>query len=76
MYLTWVRESTRAPVSRTYPPTCQGIQLASVRARRSAQMKDDERRAHADLVIDNDGSLDELRVRVSEIWAERFPLGR
>jgi dephospho-CoA kinase len=36
--------------------------------RLDAQLPDAERRRHADLVIENDGTLDELRARVEEAW--------
>jgi len=36
--------------------------------RMAAQLDDDERRKHADLVIENDGDLETLRARVTAAW--------
>ena len=41
---------------------------ADVRARMARQASREERLAKADLVIDNSGSLDDLRARVDEAW--------
>jgi dephospho-CoA kinase len=42
------------------------------RARMAAQASDDQRRAVADVVIENNGTLDELRAAVDEVWRERL----
>jgi dephospho-CoA kinase len=42
---------------------------ADARARIANQASRDERRAVADRVIDNSGSMDELRAQVDEIWS-------
>jgi dephospho-CoA kinase len=47
----------------------RGMTADAVNARIAAQASDDERRAVADVVIHNDGTLDELRARVDEFWA-------
>jgi dephospho-CoA kinase len=47
-----------------------GLSTEQAEARLAAQLTDDERRTHADVVIPNDGSLAELRQRVDEAWAE------
>jgi dephospho-CoA kinase len=47
-----------------------GLSTEQAEARLAAQLTDDERRSHADVVIPNDGSLAELRQRVDEAWAE------
>ena len=39
-----------------------------IEARMAAQLSDDERRAHADLVIENTGDLEALRKRVTAAW--------
>jgi dephospho-CoA kinase len=41
-------------------------------ARIRAQASDEQRRAVADVVIVNDGTIDELRDRVDEVWRERL----
>ena len=43
----------------------------AIRARMESQMLQADRLAHADAVIDNNGSLDELRDRVHVIWNAR-----
>ena len=47
----------------------RGMDEHDVRRRMGAQASRDERRARADRVILNDGSLDDLRRRVDEVWA-------
>jgi dephospho-CoA kinase len=46
----------------------RGLTRAEVTRRIEAQMPDAERRRHADLVIENDGTLAELRARVEAAW--------
>ncbi|MEW1549170.1 dephospho-CoA kinase [Streptomyces tsukubensis] len=48
----------------------RGMTESDARARMAAQAGRDERRAVADLIIDNDGPRDELEPRVREVWAE------
>jgi dephospho-CoA kinase len=43
-----------------------------VAARLDAQLSDDERAGHAAVVIDNNGTLAELRARVERLWRERL----
>ena len=38
----------------------------------AAQATDEQRRAVADIVLDNDGSLEDLRAAVDEVWRERL----
>ena len=45
-----------------------GLDAEAVRARLASQLDDEERKARADLVIENDGSLDELRAQVDAAW--------
>jgi dephospho-CoA kinase len=47
----------------------RGMAEADARDRMAAQANDDQRRAVADAVIDNNGSLDELQAQVDEVWA-------
>ena len=49
-----------------------GLEPDAVRARVRAQMPQSERVARADVVIENSGSLESLRVRVSEVWRNRI----
>jgi dephospho-CoA kinase len=49
----------------------RGMDAAAVAARMRAQLADDERRAHADVVIDNSGSREQLRREVERLWHSR-----
>jgi dephospho-CoA kinase len=46
----------------------RGLARAQTEARINAQLSDGERRQHAALVITNDGTLDDLRTQVVEVW--------
>lgn len=46
----------------------RGMSEADARARVRAQLADADRRAAADVVIENDGSLEELEQRVRDAW--------
>ncbi|MFR0351938.1 dephospho-CoA kinase [Streptomyces sediminimaris] len=48
----------------------RGMTEQDARARMAAQASRDERRKIADVVIDNDVPLEELRRRVKDVWAE------
>ncbi|MEV6958485.1 dephospho-CoA kinase [Streptomyces sp. NPDC051207] len=48
----------------------RGMTEADARARMAAQATREQRREIADIVIDNDGPLEELRQRVQDVWAE------
>lgn len=48
----------------------RGMSQDEARARMAAQATREERRAAADLVVDNDGPLDELEPRVRAVWQE------
>ncbi len=48
----------------------RGMTEEDARARMNAQAGREERRAVADIVVDNDVPLDELRRRVREVWDE------
>jgi dephospho-CoA kinase len=48
----------------------RGMTEEDARARMAAQANRDERREIADIVIDNDVPLEQLRRRVREVWAE------
>jgi dephospho-CoA kinase len=47
----------------------RGLKPAETEARIRAQLSDEERAKHATLVIDNNGSIKELRDRLKKIWA-------
>jgi dephospho-CoA kinase len=44
-------------------------------ARIRSQLSSEERRKHADVVIDTDCTLQELKARVKELWEERAGKG-
>ncbi|MFB8088670.1 dephospho-CoA kinase [Streptomyces sp. NPDC055992] len=48
----------------------RGMTEADARARMAAQATREQRRAVADLVIDNDGPVEELEAQVRTVWAE------
>ncbi|MEU2024817.1 dephospho-CoA kinase [Streptomyces sp. NPDC016469] len=48
----------------------RGMTEEDARARMAAQATREQRRAVADLVVDNDGPVEELADRVREVWAE------
>jgi len=50
----------------------RGLDASEVDARAARQMSDEERRAKADLVIENDGSLADLEARIGEVWRARI----
>lgn len=47
----------------------RGMTESEARARMAAQATREERRAVADLIIDNDGPLEDLEPQVREVWA-------
>jgi dephospho-CoA kinase len=47
-----------------------GLSREAAESRLAAQLSNNDRRAHADVVIENDGSLDELMRRVEEEWSK------
>jgi dephospho-CoA kinase len=49
----------------------RGLTEEDARARIAAQATDDERRAVADIVLDNSGTPEELAAQVDRFWAER-----
>jgi dephospho-CoA kinase len=48
----------------------RGLKPAETEARIRAQLSDEERGKHASLVIENNGSIEELRELLKELWAE------
>jgi dephospho-CoA kinase len=49
----------------------RGLAADEVDARRARQMNEAERRKAADVVVDNQGTLDALRARLGELWQQR-----
>lgn len=50
----------------------RGLSREESAARIARQMSDDERRRQADVVIDNRGSLEDLREQVAALWGDRI----
>ena len=48
-----------------------GLDENAIRARIDSQMPQQERLKHADVIVENDGSLETLRGRVKRLWHER-----
>ena len=53
----------------------RGMREHDVRARMARQVSREERLHKADLVVDNSGSLDDLKARVDELWPQLLALG-
>jgi dephospho-CoA kinase len=54
----------------------RGLTEADARARIGAQASDEQRRAVADVVLDNSGTTEELAAQVDRLWAERVEPAR
>lgn len=50
----------------------RGLTEPQARARMSAQATDEQRRAVADVVLDNSGSLEQLHEQVDALWSQRL----
>jgi dephospho-CoA kinase len=50
----------------------RGMTVEEARARMAAQATDEQRRAAADVVLDNDGSREDLLAAVDRLWYERL----
>jgi dephospho-CoA kinase len=46
----------------------RGLKPEQTEARIRAQLSDEERRQYSSLVITNDGTIDELRRKVTDLW--------
>ncbi|MBI3769660.1 MAG: dephospho-CoA kinase [Deltaproteobacteria bacterium] len=63
----WVVTAPRAAIHERLAGS-RDLTAAEVEARMAAQLADAERRAHADLIIENDGDVAALRRRVEAAW--------
>ncbi len=59
------------PATRVSRLVQRGLTAGDARARIAAQASDEERRAVADVVLDNSGTQEELAQQVHRFWAER-----
>ena len=48
----------------------RGLKPEQTEARIKAQLSDDERRKHAAIVIENNGTIEELKDQLARVWAE------
>ena len=64
------------PATRVARLVQRGLTAEDARARMAAQATDEQRRAGADVVLDNRGTLEELEAQVDRFWADRVaPVG-
>ena len=66
----WVTTSPEREVVRRIQER-NGLDEGAIRSRISSQMPQEERVTHADVVVDNDGDLNELRNKIQELWDGR-----
>ncbi len=50
----------------------RGLDRAAIEARIRSQLSDEERRPYATVVVDNSGSLGDLRAQLERLWHERL----
>jgi dephospho-CoA kinase len=67
----WLVAADREEVLRRLSAS-RGLSRAESEARLARQMSDEERRKAASVVIENRGSLDELRSSVADVWQRRI----
>ncbi len=68
---TWVVSSNEDVVIKRLQSR-NGLSAQQVRSRIGFQMPQEERLCHADRIIDNSGTVEQLRCQVKEIWCEKF----
>lgn len=66
----WLLTTRRAVIEQRLAAQ-RGLDRAAIATRMRAQLDDEERTAHADVIVDNSGSLDTLRARLTTLWRER-----
>jgi dephospho-CoA kinase len=64
----WLVSASEAAVRQRL--VAKGLTAEDAEARIKAQLSDDERRRHADVVIDNSGTLEELEREVDRLWSD------
>jgi len=63
----WVTVASESTVLRRLKERI-GLSQSESLARIRSQLSSEERIKHADVIINNDGNLDELRVKINELW--------
>jgi dephospho-CoA kinase len=71
----WVVDAPASVVMDRLAPRFGGDEGA-IQARIRSQMSSDERREAADEIIENDGSLDQLRDRIEQVYNTRIEAAR
>jgi dephospho-CoA kinase len=71
----WVVDAPASLVKRRLGPRF-GSDEEAIEARIRSQMPSDERRGAADAIIENDGSLDQLRDRIEQVYNTRIEAAR
>ena len=71
----WVTSAPEETVIKRLRPRT-GLDENAIRARIDSQMPQQERLKHADVIVENEGSLDTLRGRVKRLWHERVTDGK
>jgi dephospho-CoA kinase len=59
-----------APATQIARLTARGMSEADARARLEAQLPLEEKIAAADVILDNEGTQDELKARVDRLWTD------
>ena len=67
----WVTTASRSDVFKRLRLR-NGLSDEAIAERLASQISDEERRKHADVVIENNGSVADLQARVDALWAERI----
>ena len=67
----WVSTAPEADVIRRLQAR-NNLTEEQVRARMSSQMPTEEKMKHADVIVDNDGDLEDLRRKVEALWEDRL----
>ncbi|MBI2847261.1 MAG: dephospho-CoA kinase [Chloroflexi bacterium] len=67
----WVVVASEAEIVRRLGAR-SGLSEEEVKARLRSQFSDEERRKHADVLIENDSDLEELHRKVEELWNKRI----
>jgi dephospho-CoA kinase len=59
-----------SPETQVARSVAKGMDESDVRARIAAQLPLEERARHADVLLDNEGTLEELRAQADRMWDE------
>ena len=68
----WVVAATTEEISARLESR-NGLTREEAQQRIDTQMSSEERVSHADIVLENNGTIEKLKERVEELWKERVP---